>query len=284
MTNGVTYSGWRPLRPHRPPHHGKDGKPTGAVPELPVIPAIRFFDNLSYIGDQFVGCFVVETSDGLLLIDSMFPGPRWEGILEEGLAALGYQGRNIRSVLVTHGHSDHYGCAGYLRETYGAKVYMSAIDEDFARDKSKFSPMGYLEFPIDGHLEDGQDFVQGDTCVHIALTPGHTPGCLSFLIPVRDEGRPHMAALWGGTGLPRDPALLTEYLRSAQRFTQLCDQYQVDVEIATHPFVDNSVERFEVVRNIFDGVANPYVIGREACRRYEDMFTQLCKSKMEQTT
>ncbi|WP_297155664.1 MBL fold metallo-hydrolase [uncultured Ellagibacter sp.] len=275
MADNTIKTGWRTPNPHRPPHHDNDGKPKGGMPNLPVIPAIRFFDNVSYIGDQFVGCFAVETSEGLVLIDSLFPGERYEKIIENGLSDLGYSGDDVKAVLVTHGHSDHYGCAGYLQKKYGSKVYMSARDEDFAKDRSQFSPFGYMEFDADGHLSDGEQFTLGDTTIEAVSTPGHTPGCLSFLIPVYDEGRKHTAALWGGTGLPRDREMLSVYRDSCKKFTSVCDERNVDVEIATHPFVDNSVERFEVVRNIFDGVANPYVIGRNACRRYEDMFLNM---------
>ena len=145
---------------------------------------------------------------------------------------------------------------------------------------TQFSPFGYMEFSPDGYLTDGQDFAMGDTPVHVSLTPGHTPGCLSFLVPVYDEGRAHMAALWGGTGLPRNHELL-QYRQSAISFSKLCDEKEVDVEIATHPFVDNRIERFEVVSSIVDGVANPYVIGRDNCRRYEQMFLNLCLRRIE---
>lgn len=278
----LSFSGWRPLRMHRPPHHGDDGKPKGGKPELPVIPAIRFFDNMSYIGDQFVGCFTIETSEGLILLDSLFNGERYEQILEQGLADLGYSGSDVKAILVTHGHTDHYGCAGYMQEKYGSKVYMSARDEDFAKDRNEFSPFGWMEFDADGHVEGGDVFALGDTSIQVASTPGHTPGCLSFVAPVYDEGRKHMAALWGGTGLPRTLEEKKTYRDSARAFSHVCDDLGVDVEIATHPFVDNSVERFEVVRNIFNGVANPFVIGREACRRYENMFLDWCLDAIRQ--
>lgn len=277
-----TYSGWRPIRPHRPPHMGDNGKPTNKKLELPVIPAIRFFDNLAYIGDQFVGCFVVYTSEGLILLDSTEPEPRNIEIIENGLHDLGFTGHDVKAVLVTHGHGDHFGQAEYLQKTYGAKIYMSEIDDAFARDRTQFSPFGYyLETKLDGHLEDCADFTLGDTTVHVTWTPGHTPGCLSFIVPVYDEGRLHHAALWGGTGLPRDDLqALKDYRDSARKFSEVCDEYEVDVEIATHPFVDNGIERFEVARNIFDGVANPFVVGRDACRRYETMFLDMALKKL----
>ena len=284
---------WRKPNPHVPPHH-KNGKPAGGVPELPVIPATRMFDNLSYIGDEFIGCFVIDTSDGLMLIDCMFPDAataaevdamdfaemRYANILENGLRDLGLDPYDIKKIIISHGHTDHYGNGNYYRKKYGCKIYMSQIDEEFGHQKIGPSPRGWLDWNVDEYLTDGGEVTLGDTVIHTFLTAGHTPGCMSFIFDVYDEGRRHTASLWGGTGIPRDDAWKKVYLESARSYTKICDEYNVDVEIATHPFTDNSIERLAICRNIFDGVANPYVIGRDACRRYEAMFEQLCLSKM----
>lgn len=287
------YSGWRPIRDHRPPHH-QNGKPNGELPKLPIIPATRFFDNLSYIGDEFVGCFVVETSAGLMLLDCMFPDAntadevlampfenmRYANILEDGLYSLGLNHKDIQKILITHGHCDHYGNGDYYRRKYGCKIYMSETDEIFGHDTTGPSPAGWLTWNADEYLSDDCTVTLGDTSVHCFSTPGHTPGCMSFILPVYDEGRIHWASLWGGTGIPREEHWQQVYLDSCARYTSICDTYNVDVEIATHPFTDNSKERLACCRNIVNGVSNPYVIGREACRRYEAMFADLCRSKM----
>ena len=276
METHYNYSGWRPIRDHRPPHH-QNGRPGGSLPKLPVIPATRFFDNLSYIGDEFVGCFVVETSAGLLLLDCLFPDAntaeevlampfecmRYANILEDGLHSLGLDPKNIQKIMITHGHCDHYGNGDYYRKKYGCKIYMSKRDEIFGHDTTGPSPAGWLTWNADEYLTDDSTVTLGDTTVHCFSTPGHTPGCMSFILPVYDEGR------WQQV-----------YLDSCVRYTSICDKYGVDVEIATHPFTDNSKERLTCCRNIVNGVANPYVIGREACKRYEAMFADLCRSKM----
>ena len=57
---------------------------------------------------------------------------------------------------------------------------------------------------------DGMELQLGDASVRLYLTPGHTLGTISTLLPVSDGGEPHVAALWGGTlfnfrGNPDDP-------------------------------------------------------------------------------
>lgn len=295
MEEMIQYSGWRPLRGHKPPHHDKNDKPSGGLPTLAIVPPTCFFDNLSYVGDGFVGCFAIETEAGIILLDAMFPDGktndevqamdfaemRYANILENGLRELGLNPYDIKMILVSHGHCDHYGNGDYYRNKYGCKIYMSKIDEEYGHDTTGPSPMGWLDWTVDGYLEDGGCVMLGGTTVYTYATPGHTPGCMSFIFPVYDEKRKHMASLWGGTGIPRERKWQEVYLESTRRYTKICDERLVDVEIATHPFTDNSLERLAVCRNIFDGVANPYVIGREACRRYESMFEKLCLSKMK---
>lgn len=52
-----------------------------------------------------------------------------------------------------------------------------------------------LGFDMDGFLTDGEDFTLGDTAIRCVWTPGHTEGCMSFIIPVLDEGRSHHLAI-----------------------------------------------------------------------------------------
>lgn len=295
MSQTETQRSWRAPNPHRPPHH-QDGKPSGGVPELPIIPATRFFDNLSYVGDEFVGCFVLETSEGLILLDCMFPDAdtaaqvealpfpsmRYANILENGLRDIGLNPYDIKLILVTHGHCDHYGNGDYYRKKYGCRVLMSETDEAFGTQKIGRSPRGWLDWKADEYLLDGGKVTLGTTTVHTFVTPGHTPGCMSFIFDVYDEGRRHAASLWGGTGIPKEDEWKQAYLNSTRRYTKICDQMGVDVAVSTHPFTDNSSQRLALCRDIFDGVPNPYVIGRQACRRFEAMFEQLCLSKMRE--
>ena len=193
-----------------------------------VCPATRFFDQLSYIGDEIVGCFALETSDGIILIDCMNPDQRSIDLIEQGFRDLGLDIHQLKAILITHGHGDHY-------------------------------------------LQDGELLTFGDTQIKAVFTPGHSIGCFSFIILVTDEGRPHRMALWGGSGILPD-SNVEDYYQSLLRFSHICDTLQVDGEIATHPVLDMGLQRLELVRNIVDGVPNPFVLGTEGYHYYEQQF------------
>jgi len=270
------FRSWRKANPHKMIPGQKDL----------LVPPTRIFDQLSFIGTTKYACFVLETTDGLILLDCLNTGAQYVPLIEEGFADLGLDIRDLKAILITHGHGDHYGRADLLRERYGAKIYMSEVDFKYARDAndpfSRF-PDGPLPWAVDGYLEDGVPFCLGNTQVRIVSTPGHTPGCLSFLIPVTDEGRAHLLALWGGTGVPGNPGRQKLYLESWERFAQITEELGVDGELTNHPFVDQTVERLALLRTIVDGLPNPFVLGKEGYQYYESMFRDMCLRRMAET-
>lgn len=64
--------------------------------------------------------YVLELPDGLAVIDPGGPGDEAWQALAGGLASIGYRPENVRAVLASHVHIDHYGLAGRVREVSGA--------------------------------------------------------------------------------------------------------------------------------------------------------------------
>lgn len=240
-------------------------------------PTTKMFDQLTYIGDEVYTCYALETSAGIVLIDAMWPGPKYTQMIEQGIRDMGYEPKDVVAIVLTHGHPDHVGSPNYWIDNYGTKIYLSKIDHEFALN---FKPEGpdrpgisqIYECKEINFVEDMEELTFGDTTIKCVLTPGHTPGGLSFVIPVTDEGRLHYAALWGGNGVPRRKEALLQYREALEKFTKVTDEYGVDIEISNHPFVDMTIPRLEILRHIQAGVAHPFIIGREQYKLYEKMY------------
>lgn len=236
----------------------------------------RFFDQMCYIGDHATCCFLLETDCGLVLIDCLWPDERSKKLIEEGIAALGHEVSELKHIVITHGHHDHYGAAAQFRAETGCKLYMSEIDNDYAKHPEPAfagEEMPCTDWNVDEFLVDDGILDFGNTRVTTVHTPGHTPGCMSLIIDVTDAGVPHRVLLWGGTGiLPYvDP---DEYIASLEKFEVVCADMGVDCYVSNHPFVDLSYFKIEIVRNIVNGVNNPFVATPEDCRIYLESFRE----------
>lgn len=254
-------------------------RPNFAKEHREVCPATRFFDQLSFIGDEVVGCFVLETSQGLVMLDCMDPDQRSIDIIEQGFRDLGLDIRDLCAIVLTHGHGDHYGRADYFKEKYGAKLYLSEIDYNLAKTPCDWTPWPEIDLPVDHFLQDGEDLVFGDTTIHAVFTPGHTMGCFSFIVPVTDEGRPHHMGMWGGSSLIQGSDAHA-YLESWKKFDAICRDYHVDGEISAHTSYDMGIQRLQLVRQIVDGVPNPFVLGEEGYHYYHRRFYHMAEQEL----
>jgi metallo-beta-lactamase class B len=250
-------------------------------------PPMQAFDNLWYIGNSFVGAWVLNTGQGLILIDAMQSEAEAREHLEPGLRALGFEPSDIRYVLVTHGHWDHYGGATYLQKRYGARIGLSAADwnlmetsEPGSLARAPYFGKDTADRPppeLDLVIEDGQKVRLGDTVIQLFVTPGHSPGTLSMLIPVREGRRTHVLSLLGGTAFPRtlepDGVMggLNAFDRSVERLSQLSRRAGAVGTINTHVFVDGGDKKLAQIA-LKKGGANPFVIGAAKVTRYYAMF------------
>ena len=234
----------------------------------------KVFDNLYFVGQSEYSAWAVTTSAGIILVDSIF-GYSVEDEVVGGLRKLGLDPAQIKFVLVSHGHSDHSGGAKYLQDHFGARVILSAADWDLLDRSPEPRPRR------DMVATDGQKLTLGDETLTLYLTPGHTLGTISTLIPVKDGGRPHLVAEWGGTlynWVQNRAAYITPerpdtfwfdtYISSARRFRDIVAKAGADAVISNHTIYDESKTKIPALARRKAGDANPYVIGKEAVQRY----------------
>jgi len=244
-----------------------------------VVPPTKLFDNLFFVGNQFVGVFVLKTSAGLILFDSLTSADDVKTVLEPGFAQLGLDPRQIRNVVVTHGHYDHFGGAAYLQQTYGAHVLLSAADWRFIEQEKKSPGVEGGQVPKhDIEVTDGQILTLGDTSVTLYLTPGHTPGTVSAIVPAVEQGKSYKLALFGSVLFPanREPSAanggLALYETSIQHFDAVSSEAKVDGILNTHTFIDGTAERLEQARNRKAAAPNPFLIGTTNAHRYHEIL------------
>lgn len=245
--------------------------PVPASRKLATQPAAKMFDQFYYLGVNWVSAWALDTSDGIILFDALNNQEEAVQYIEGGLRRVGLDPARIKYIVITHAHADHFGGAKYLQEKYKAKVLMSGIDWDVV---AQGVAAGSLRVPPptrDVAVTDGQKLTLGKTTISLHVTPGHTPGTVSAIIPVTDRGRPHVISFIGGTGLVgvKDLSQGGQILRaSLNKFAKVSLAAGADAVISSHPFLDDSWDKAKLVNEGKAGNVSPWVVGKDAVLRY----------------
>ncbi|HSP70226.1 MAG TPA: MBL fold metallo-hydrolase, partial [Bryobacteraceae bacterium] len=192
-----------------------------------------------------------------------------------GMKKLGLDPANIKYAIVSHPHPDHDGGAKFLQDHYGTRVIMSPADWDVLDKRTNGTkPKRDLE------ATDGQKLTLGDTTVTLYITPGHTPGTISTVFPVKDNGTPHIAALWGGVGLNTDRESVQTYIRSVQRFSGIVRQAGADIILANHTDWDRSKINLAMLAQRAPGSPNPYIVGNAKALNFLKVAEECATSRL----
>jgi metallo-beta-lactamase class B len=224
----------------------------------------KVFDNLYFVGMTEYSAWALTTSQGIIVIDTIFDYSVEDEVVN-GLKKLGLNPADIKYALVSHAHTDHIGGAKYLQDHFGAKVVMSKEDWDFA-DRTipeRIRPKREVE------VKDGDKLTLGDTTITLHLTPGHTPGTISSIYQVKDRGRAHTVATWGGTTIQGGrPETYLAYIASADRYRDIVKKSGADIVLSNHTAYDNTPANVAKLATRKPTDPNPYVVGNDAALRY----------------
>ena len=254
---------------------GQGGGARGGSPDRSVWHAepVKVFDNLYFVGQSEYSVWALNTSDGIIVFDAIYDYSI-EDEVDAGLKKLGLDPAKIKYAVVSHSHPDHYAGAKFLQDKYGTKVYMSAEDWDVLDRANGTKPKR------DMVATDGQKLTLGDTTVTMYFTPGHTPGTISSVFQVKDNGKAHTVALWGGMGLNNDRASLTQYIASVKRFQDIVKQAGADIILSNHTDWDRSKINLPILGKRTAGIPNPYVTNTASVLRYLKVAEECATAKV----
>jgi metallo-beta-lactamase class B len=254
---------------------GAAGRGAGGAPQTPdranwYAPPFKVFDNLYWLGTRQHSSWALQTSGGIIIIDTNFAWATEPEIIE-GLTKLGLNPRDIKYVIISHAHGDHDQGAGELQKRYGAKVVMGAPDWDATLQRPATAAGGVPKRDVTVGPE-GTKLTLGETTVEIVATPGHTPGTLSYVFPVRDQGRPLMVAYSGGTltgAFGTDGARWDEYIASQRKIAKAAADAGASVLISNHSEYDGAYTKARLVSAPRQaGEQHPFIVGTEGVQRY----------------
>ena len=238
-----------------------NARPNSAT--APLMEPVKLFDNLYAVGNSEATVYAITTSQGIILIDSGY-ADRVETEVVASLKNVGLDPANVKYILVGHGHGDHFGGASYFQEHYGAKVGLTAADWDVMYPATPPSNAANQVKPKrDLVLAEGQPLTLGDTTITFVAIPGHTPGSVAFIFPVKEGRQSHVAGLFGGTILTADRITtpgLQQYVQSIAHYLDVARRMNVDVEVQNHAIFDMTPERLARLKARKTGDTHPFLV------------------------
>jgi metallo-beta-lactamase class B len=220
----------------------------------------RIADNLYYVGNAWCSSHLINTGEGLILLDtpcaSGLPG------LINNIWELGFSPDDLQYIIVSHAHTDHFGAVRALAHMTQAKTFLSAVDaQDMRENPERMEAMNtaigcYNEcFLPDIELKDGDVVELGSVHIRCVLTPGHTVGAMSHFWAMDHAGKEYGIGIYGGAGFislskaalekNKQPlSLQTVFLESIDK---VWDE-KVDLMLGNHPFHNDTYQKYQLMR------------------------------------
>ena len=262
---------------------GRDVAP-GPAPERTtwLTEPAKVFDNLYFVGTKFHSSWALTTGEGIILIDTLYEYASDEAIVT-GLRKLGLDPATVKYVIISHAHGDHVGGAKLMQDRFGSRIVMGGPDWDSIEKSVNQYPNGKPKRDI--VAADGQKITLGNTSVTLVLTPGHTPGTVSMIFEVRDNGTPRMVAYSGGTAFNfiNDAPHFETYINSQRKMAAAAAAANAGILMSNHSEFDNAVTKIKMLAARKSGEPHPFDLGRNAVARYfkvSDECAQVARLKL----
>ncbi|MEK6304557.1 MAG: subclass B3 metallo-beta-lactamase [Acidobacteriota bacterium] len=227
-----------------PPQNGSTGQAqyTKATPEWnqPVKP-FRIIGNIYYVGASEVSSFLITTPGGHILLDSGFA--ETVPLIVEGVKQLGFKFEDVKILINSHAHYDHAAGLAEIKRLTGAQLMLSEADAGLVANGGKGDfqwgdTFTYEPAKADRILQDKERVELGGVTMTARLTPGHTKGCTTWLMQVKEDGRSYDVVFVGSTTAPgynlvdnpKYPNIATDY----EYTFRLLRTFPCDVFLAPH--------------------------------------------------
>lgn len=226
----------------------------------------RIFGNLYFVGTILASTHLIDTGEGLIVIDPGFPQSLY--LVIENIHELGFQVKDIKYIVCTHGHYDHIGAVKALVELTGAKTFLGKEDVTYANGQEDLTwarELGakyYEAFEPDVLLVDGDVIRLGNTEILCRRAPGHTPGTMAFFFDVTDGKQIFRAAMHGGVGRnSMYKKFLDEYglgTETREKFVPAIDSFvneEVEILLGNHVGNNDTIEKSQQITEEY----NPFI-------------------------
>ncbi len=245
----------------------------------------QLLGNIYYVGTEGIAVYVIKTSQGLILMDTAMP--QSTGTIKDSIAKLGFKVADIKIILNSHAHLDHTGGFAEIKKQTGAQLVAGDRDKPLLEGgyypgDEKNADLAFPPVKVDRAVKEGDKVTLGDTTLIAHATPGHSPGCTSWEMTVKDGDQTREVLFFcSGTvalnrlvGQPTYPGIIDDYRATYAKVKAM----KIDVLLGPHPEVYGMQAKRAQMK---DGAPNPFVkpdeLATYATRLSEEFDKQLAK-------
>src|ERR1700694_3350323 len=201
---GGPFAQANPLAANRAAGNAAQGKsaPLGSADWSDPFPPHRMIGNIYYVGSRGLASYLITTPSGHILINSNLKTS--VPLIRESVEKLGFRFNDVKILLISHAHFDHDGGSAEVKKLTGAKYMVMDGDVGVVESggKSDFqygndATLFYPEAKVERVLHDGDEVKIGDTALIAHKTAGHTRGCTTWSLRVREAGKTYDVVIVG---------------------------------------------------------------------------------------
>ena len=247
----------------------------------PVEP-FKIIGNVYYIGASEITSFLITSPKGHILIDGGFAETAPQ--IKENIVRLGFKLKDVKILLNTQAHYDHAAGLAELKRATRAKMLISAEDKILLENggKNDFAfgdEYSYEPVKADKVITDGEIIKLGNISLKTIFTPGHTKGCTSFWLEVKENGKIYNVIFVGSTTAPgyqlvgneKYPNIIADY----EKTFSLMKKLDPDVFLASHGNFFDLLGKIEKLKQ--NQSSNPFIDSQS----YKDFLTSTEKDFWE---
>jgi len=245
----------------------------------------QLIGNIYYVGTAGIAVYVIKTPQGLILMDTAMP--QSTGMIKDNIVKLGFKVSDIKVILNTHAHLDHTGGFAEIKKETGAQLVAGERDKPLLEGgyypgDEKNADLAFSPVKVDRTVKEGDKVTLGDVTLTAHATPGHSPGCTSWEMSVKDGDQNREVLFFcSGTvalnrlvGQPTHPGIVDDYRATFSKAKAM----KIDVLLGPHPEVYGMQAKRAQMK---DGSPNPFVKPEELATYItglsEDFDKQLAK-------
>ena len=249
--------------------------PAGKAARNVAFPAHRVVGNMYYVGTSDLASFLITSPQGHIFINPDYE----ESVpsIQKSVEQLGFRFQDIKIILLSHAHDDHCGGTARVKELTGAQVMVMDGDAD-AMEQGLKGNGGFPAVKVSRVLHDKDEVRLGGNVLVARLTAGHTKGCTTWALRVRDGDKNYNVVIVGSVSVNNanvlaDSNAVDDYRRSFKVLREL----PCDIFLAAHAMFYGLDEKY---KKLGKGGSNPFV-DPEGYRAHVNMMEKVFYYKLD---